>query len=114
MIAPLGSVALAIAFFENCSSHTVPPVFSIYVVFATNTISKDQSKVERELQSKMEKDRGKNEANYTMSSCSGDKKAAYHWRQRCNPSPEISVGLETLRANLFNFDHFPGLVPSQS
>ena len=60
MIAPLGSVALAIAFFENCSSHTVPPVFSIYVVFATNTISKDQPKVERKLQSKTEKDRGKN------------------------------------------------------
>ena len=77
MIAPLGSVALAIAFFENCSSHTVPPVFSIYVVFATNTISKDQSKVERKLQPRAEKDRGTDEANYTMSSCGGDKKAAY-------------------------------------
>ena len=33
-------------------SHTFPPVFRIYVAFATNTISKDWSKVERELQSK--------------------------------------------------------------
>ena len=43
----------------------------------------------------------------------GIKKFSSHCRQRCNPSPEISVGLKTFRADQFNFGHFLRLKPGR-
>ena len=79
------------------------------MAFESNAIPKQKIKIDRDkLRNAVSKSKQITQGSFEVEI----KKSVSHCRQRCNPSPEISVGLGMFEADRFNFDHFLRLRPS--